>query len=100
MLPREVIVASIVQKAAEVGFTPALDDVAVIAVHADWSPVDQPFQEGNFINPLAALLVDQQVVRFTVPQNMLGILDGAANGVQNVAFWDSIRWRIRVNGIP
>lgn len=76
-----------------------LNTLEVIAAHSEASPWDYPFNQADAVS-IAASTNDQTVVSFRIPSGMAGVLDGFANGVENMADWDQITWRVLVGGQP
>lgn len=87
------------KKAKMTGAVFTLSNLEVIAARAEWSPWDFHFNEAAPVT-VAASATATQIVSYRLPPASLGILDFFAPGVQNLADWDSLTFRLRVNGAP
>lgn len=61
--------------------------------------IHEQFNEANFINPTASM-VNTRIVSATVPQGLLGILEGVAIAPSDLLDFDSLVFQVRVDGAP
>lgn len=93
------VLETIRQRGAAMGAQFQQTELDIIAAHTLWSPWDFQIAEANSVT-VAAGASHTTVVSFTLPRGMIGLLEAFANGVVNLVQWDSLTWRVRVNGNP